>query len=417
MSADAKLLKLLSKREDFDRYSKYIQSYTVLQETNELIGDMKKYLDKNPSDNEIDWDKFKVFFATTLHPNWKPSKRELYNTIVELVAKEPHDPTIVQRFIDLDAATKLKKIAEKIINGSEPDGLGQVDDIITNHSNLSEEKNKQDYFIDSDLSNIIQSVVVSGGMDWRLPDLNLSVGPVHDSDFIVIGKRPEAGGTTFITDQFSGFLSQLPADKDAVIFNNEEGGDKVMFRLMQSALGMSTSDMMADVSKTKELWDKFLGTRKLDIFHKPGMSTRDVERCLRAGNYGLIGINVIEKVQGFYKADDVERRRLLGEWCRKLADKYGPVFGVVQADATAEGQKVLNMSQLYGSKTGLQGEIDVLLMIGKTNDPGLNSERWITVCKNKKPTTGQMQPALKHTTHNVTFDIEKGRYLTKGSTL
>ena len=88
-------------------------------------------------------------------------------------------------------------------------------------------------------------------------------------------------------------------------------------------------------------------------------------------------------------------------------------MSIIQADGSAEGQRWLNQSQLYGSKTGVQGEIDVLLMIGKTEEPGHEEQRFIHVAKNKKPTTGRMDPRVKHGKFIVDFDEERGRYNTR----
>ncbi len=211
--------------------------------------------------------------------------------------------------------------------------------------------------------------------------------------------------------EFTYMLDQLPPDKHAIIFNNEEGGDKLGFRCMQSALNMSTGDMCADAEDTKRLWKMYLGNKRLDIYHDTTFSRLDVQAVLAKEEYWLIGINVLETVSAYHKYDAVERRQKLAEWCRGLADKHGVVMSVMQAGESAEGVKWLNQSQLYGSRTGVQGEIDVLLMIGKEHNN--ETQRFFHVAKNKKPTTGRMDPRLKHGKFIVAFDEERGRYNSK----
>lgn len=413
-NSDAKLVALLSTRDANDRYSPYVQSYTTLEETGELLSAIKAYFKANLKIDTIVWDDFIVWFKVVHKPLWSNSQYQLYETIIDAVKQQTPDPLVVERFIDLDAATKIKESADLVLKGGDSTNINDIEDILSDYHNKKSDYKTEDFFITDDLNAIMDSVVTSGGMEWGLEELNVSVGQVHPTDFVILGKRPEVGGTTFITDQFACFLPQLPAGKDAIIFNNEEGGSKVRFRMMQSALQMSTGDMLADIDDTKYKWEQFLGTKKYDLFSKSGFTTKDAERVLRTGNYGLIAINVLEKVGGFYKEDAVERRRRLAEWCRNLAGTYdATVFAVVQADASAEGLTTLNQSQLYGSKTGLQGEGDVLLMIGKSNEAGKDGERWINICKNKKPTTGRMNPQLKHSVHPVDFDVERGTYISR----
>ena len=56
-------------------------------------------------------------------------------------------------------------------------------------------------------------------------------------------------------------------------------------------------------------------------------------------------------------------------------------------DSSAENEKTPPMNSLYGSKTGAQGEADVILMIGRTySDP---DKRYLSTPKNKL--TGRVQ--------------------------
>jgi hypothetical protein len=86
------------------------------------------------------------------------------------------------------------------------------------------------------------------------------------------------------------------------------------------------------------------------------------------------------------------------------------VICIHQADASAEGVKWLNQSQLYGSKTGVQGEADVLIMIGATHEPGDENRRYISICKNKLPGGPRTEIALRRGKHEVMFDGDIARF-------
>ena len=66
------------------------------------------------------------------------------------------------------------------------------------------------------------------------------------------------------------------------------------------------------------------------------------------------------------------------------------------------------MAQLYGSKTGIQGEADVILMIG-CEDNGQDI-RYISIPKNKLPGGPRSVPGLRHGKFEVNFDHQTGRF-------
>jgi hypothetical protein len=181
-------------------------------------------------------------------------------------------------------------------------------------------------------------------------------------------------------------------------------------RLIQSALGCTVADIMADPTVSQSDYITAIRNRRIDVYHDVGLSTSDVERVLRTGHYSLIAINILDKVSGFHKLEGVERLRALSVWTRQLADKYGVVFVVAQADASAEGVRYLDQSQLYGSKTVMQADSDVQLMIGKDNNPGYEDMRYFSVVRNKTPGGPRTDPKMRHGKFECAFDGERARF-------
>lgn len=407
-SPEVGLLAVLSERSSYDKYRRYVKDYTVLKETHTIIEDLGEWFTQHPAGPVVDWDNFKTWFKVVRHPVWKPSQYDLYYTIIDGVAKVTPDASVITRFKELDYAARIKHEADKIIQGAS--GLNDIRAVTDSLGTDGSSSELSEYFIDMDINRLVDTVLKGSGIEWRLEELNISVGQLHKSDFVLIGKRPEVGGTTFLISEFTHMVKQLPLDANAIIFNNEEGGDKLALRLIQAALGITTADILADPAKAIADYNTFLQGRKITIMHKVDLSMRDIREVLEAGNYWLIGINVLEKVKAHNKEDDVTRRQRLAQDCRILADKYGAVFAVSQAGDAAEGHKFLNQSQLYGSRTGVQGEIDVMIMIGQSHEPGQGEIRGISICKNKKPTTGRMLPTHKHLKFECKIDAERQRF-------
>ena len=115
------------------------------------------------------------------------------------------------------------------------------------------------------------------------------------------------------------------------------------------------------------------------------------------------------KVGGTGKNEDHDKYQYLGEELRRLSSGQAPIIAVVQADPTAEGMRFIPQDRIYKSKTALQGEADVLIMIGYDDD-GPADRRYIHVAKNKIPPAPCCNLSLKHVKAEVEFDIATGRF-------
>jgi len=74
-------------------------------------------------------------------------------------------------------------------------------------------------------------------------------------------------------------------------------------------------------------------------------------------------------------------------------------IGVTQAGATAENKQVLDLADIDGAKTGLQGACDAIIGLGKgPGDEGRNV-RWLSICRNKISGVIQQFPVLVDPQH------------------
>ena len=247
------------------------------------------------------------------------------------------------------------------------------------------------------------------GLYWRLEDLNRAVGPIRQGDFTIIAKRPEIGGTSFLASEMSFMLEQMGKDANAIMFTNEEEPSKIYTRMMSSALDVDFRTMMGAPAHYKQQYDQWLGSKSWELKHDGAMTLSSIRSKLKERDYGLIGINVLLKVGGTSAKEDHDKFQALGEEMRRIAAEYGAILAIVQADPSAEGMRYIPQDRIYKSKTALQGEADVLIMIGANTDGPVDS-RYIHVAKNKIPPAPCCDLTLKHIKSDVHFDIGTGRF-------
>ena len=407
MNINSAFALLGSSRESFDSFHEYLDQMYLNPDASLINKEIANwYKDENHS--QVEWEEFRNWFHIERHPTISEKKHKLYDSIIDRISEAEVDTSSVSRLYELAVADSIKAECDDIKKESGSNSLINVIDLAQTFLDAGIHESN-DYLINMDVEHLVSSVIKGDGIEWRLEALNTSVGQLHQSDFVIVGKRPETGGTSFIVSEFTHMLHQLPEGKSAIIFNNEEGGEKIGLRVIQSALGVTSKQIEEDPVNNQKLYEAFLDGRQFYICDKPGMTTRDIERVLKKyPDCWLIGINVLDKIGGFYKESEVDRFRKLAEWGRNTAKQYGTVIAIAQADATAEGVQYLDQSQLYGSKTGVQGEADVMIMIGR--DVAVHDKRYFSIAKNKKPTTGRMITHQRHAKFECKFDEDTGRF-------
>lgn len=415
ISPDSELIRTAASRADFESFRPILNDRVAIPEAQAVLEDIGAWYDANPAVTTLNWSAFMAWARIARRSTWKPDRWLVYSEIVKTASALPSaNPAIVTRFHEYRTLGRLRDEVEEQVRASKPDGLAELvriaeEGIAAAGASVSAKGDTE--LVTDDIDTLLNVVMRTHGLEWRLEDMNLSIGPIDKGDVVLIGKRPEVGGTTFLACEFAHMAPQLPEGKHAVIFTNEEVGAKVKMRIIQAALGWSLADIAADPATTQLELNKVLKGRRIDVIHNTAMTNRAIERRLRTGAYGLIGINVLDKVRMLgNKAEGADLKRDIGIWTRQIADNYGAVMGILQADAAAEGEKWPDQSRLYGSKTGLQAESDVLVMIGKTNNPAESDRRYMGVVRNKLPGGPRSKPNLRHGQFEVKFDGERARF-------
>ena len=409
-SIDMDILSYLTERENWEAHKDHITKSLCTKESWLLVGDIGRYYEDNPNEYRIT-DDFKLWFRVTGHPGWKPEEHQVYGTIIDnvLERESPERASFIsqlerQRFI-ATSGKEYRKLVE--------DALPVLDFLtnITEASNPLIGCSKHGAVEEYDLESIAKDQRDNTGYYWRLEDLNKSVGPLRTGDFTIIAKRPETGGTSFVASELTFMLEQMPKDGKAIFFTNEEEPTKIYTRIMSAALGVDHRTMMTAPAVYKQQYEDWLDGRTLELKHDTTMTIGSIKAKLREQDYGLICVNVLLKVGGTKATEDHDKFQALGEEMRKLAQLHGPVVAVVQADPSAEGVRYIPQDRIYKSKTALQGEADVLIMIGTDPDGNIDS-RYIHVAKNKLPPSPSTEVAYKHIKSEVHFDIGTGRFTT-----
>ena len=403
-SIDRDMLKYCTVRENYYELKDVIEKKLCVKESWLMLTDFGKFFSQHPDATEITND-FKIWQRVQAHPEWKPERASQMAALVDSIISAP----LPNRQGFLDSIYHMRAVQ---FYGSISDDLERgtltVEDAEAKARSFVRSKPEDDTVYTLDLTELANEDR-QGGYYWRLEDLNQSIGPLRKGDFVVIAKRPEVGGTSFLVSELTHMLEQT--DGNAVIFNNEEEPSKVGSRMVSAALDVDYRHLLGDAARYQREYEDWLNESKFTLVHDTNMTLSSIHTHLEENEYDLIGINVLLKVGGTGQEADHDKFQALGEECRRIAQAHGPVLAIVQADPSAEGMQYIPQDRIYKSKTALQGEADALIMIG-TDEDIEDDIRYIHVAKNKIPPAPCTDMKCKHLKSRVDFDMNTGRFMT-----
>lgn len=409
------LLYVLKDRNNFYRYKKYIKEHVVGSDFYLLVNSIDEYFTKNTTISEIDFNTFISWFKFSKTASLSKEKHSIYNKIFDnVLTSTPSDDDInntLEHFITMDYCTRIANYTLSINEGDTTKSILDLEEVIEEYKKESSAADiRSSIFVDDDFDDIISNHT-RVGLEWRLEELNRSLGPIRQGDFIVVTSRPDSGKTTFLCSEATYMAEQLEDDQDVIWFNNEETRKKVKQRIWQAALGWTKEDMHHNkIDAKNQILKLFKRLDKIQVVDDKALDVHKIERTLANCNPGLIIFDQLFKVHGFKDAfSETDRESRLFGWARELADKYAPVINVHQADGSASGVAYIQMNQLHNSKTGIQGEADAIIGIGRTFD-GDPDTRYIHVSKNKLDGGPRSIPLERNGKYEVKILPELARY-------
>jgi replicative DNA helicase len=383
---DLDVLSVMRKRDNYEKFARFVKPSSLGQESYTIFTAMGEWFKQNPSIQEIDWGNFNAWFVLVRHAKMDKDKLTVLKDFITLLQdREPNEDALqplIQGLATRDYAARIAEAALRITDGEYGTGFAPITDLISEHENFTGKINRLDTSIVTFSANTLRKVR-EPGLQWRLPELTESVGDLRKGDFLIFGKRPDSGGTTFLASEATWMGEQLSNDAPVLWLNNEEEGMKVSSRITQAAIGWTQEEMDADPDGAQHAYEDLMGgANRIILSDLAEMHVADVNKLCATYTPGLIIFDQLHKVKGFESmGEGADKQTMLANWARELAKTYAPVITVHQAGAEAHNVKWPDYDTLYGSKTGIQGEADTILMLGRKMTEG--NARGLWAPKNK----------------------------------
>lgn len=400
---DLEILAALSQRDRWDRYSRFVKPSSLTEEAARIFEAMDVWYKGNPNSDNISWVGFAAWmtvgYFAKLDKHKLAALKVLANRLAEIDTNGASVAPLLEALAKRDYASQIADLGLRIADG---DSKASLNDIQVLLEKYDKDRGKVDSMATAfgEFSPDDMNLASGDGIEWRMDALMTGAGPIRKGDMIALVKRPDSGGTTFLASEATFMAPQLEDHQHVLWFNNEEAGRKVRSRIVQAATGWHTDDMLSDFHGAfAEYVDIMHGNKdKIKVYDSPRIHIRDVEAACKRHDPGLIVFDQLWKFKGFEGDNEVQRLTNLANWAREIAKEYAPVIFVHQGGENAENQKWVTMDMMYGNKTGMQGEADLIIGLGRKHNEG--DRRGIYLSKNKMLTPGD------RTKINGKFNVE-----------
>ena len=410
---EKELLALLGERSAYFKYQKHIKESQLLRETAQIVRDLRKYYSEDDERTTLDWNEFSQWFLLVAHPMYGQDEGAKYRAIFDTMAScEPDErlqEQIVEAFLEQGFCHEIAEVAGEIAEGSERYSFADIDSLSEGfHESMGHlaEADEDDW----SLSSLVEDEVQGFGYKWRLPEFNISFGPISGGPLLLWSGRPGLGKTTMLASEVTHWTEQTPDDRPTLVFANEEGSAVIRMRWIQAALGWTNEEVKANPELAERDLEKLYGMpfqERFLILHRPGGSIYDLEALCKKHNPAIIVVDQLRLCTGFEKtATEVERLKELYRRARIMGATYGPFCTVHQASDAAQGKLYPSGNMLEGCRTEVQGALDDQVMIGA--DDAHTDIRGLNIVKNKLPGG---DPHRRETTWEVKIDPRRVRYV------
>lgn len=388
---DLEILSALSSRQRYERYSRFVKLSSLTEESANILQAMGEWYSSNPSTETISWKGFSAWFVLVRNSKMDKAKLELHKQLLAILERgdvpEADIKPLLEGLAKRDYASQIADTALRVADGDSKATLDGVRKLLDDYDSHSGRVDEVEGYVGDFTLDRLQSVA-GPGLQWRLQCLNDGAGELREGDLVMFGKRPDSGGTTWVAQEATYMAEQMSFDENVLWFNNEEQGDKVRRRIVQAALGWTAEEIEEFLPEALEQYTDLMGgnRNKIRVYDKSRIHIKEADHAIKKFKPRLIICDQLWKFKGFEHEGDVNNQTHLANWAREKAKEGTSVIAVHQLGGDAENQLYPTMDMLFGSKTGIQGEADLIITMGRKWS--MEGKRGIFLPKNKLLTPG-----------------------------
>ena len=261
-------------------------------------------------------------------------------------------------------------------------------------------------YVDNSIENLIESAANNTKWQFNIASLHHAVNGLDNGMLFVIGARSNVGKSSFHSTLCAGPNGWAYQGAKILVLCNEEKPERIASRYMTACTGMTIQQIVSDKITAHRSYDPIKDNLK--FVDATGKTMKWAESVIKKHKPDIVVLDIGSKFsEDGASTNNHETLKANAVYARNIGKIYGClVVYCTQLSAEAEGKIVLSQAMIEGSKTGLAGESDLMILVARnppmndqTEDDGM---RYLNIVKNKISGI--------HRIVNCEFDYHTGAY-------
>lgn len=381
-----------SSKEIYERYEGYIHTVpNIAREWKVIFVLIKDYYLEYDQD-AVDAQELHDFFDLQ-HPNARNAEA-IHIMVTEIFNHEPKPhmiQAIVEQYIEKHKATKIIDMLAPTMTGDDfgklPEVVREAEQFFDVMENPPEEMDRVTP-VSASISELVEEELIFDGLEWPLEFLNDILGGIRKRTLGLIYAYVDCGKTSLALNVAANAARQLVGTDECIVYlGNEEPAKRMAIRGVQAFKHVGRKEVMANHAEyTKECMQ--WGYDNIKFFG--GIDTGDhIIQVLKEFKPRLaivdIATDVEVQMERHYGSEGVGYLKSLFKWYRRLGHRFDTsMLCVGQGTGEIANKRYPNLTDVYGSRSAVQGALDYAIGIGrKTDDAAKEYIRYLNIPKNK----------------------------------
>ncbi|QOC54399.1 putative DNA helicase [Aeromonas phage Atoyac15] len=392
---DSLLLATLSDRNRYKALISAVPMDEIGTSTRWLLSSFKSYFDKHPKKNSVDYDVLATMVRLKLEGDAATPALKLIEDAKGAKATKEQQDTVIATLYEMALAGTAAKLVNEYHDGAEIDLSYEL------YRKAMETRKllgvaADSLFKEPDIHEILEEQSRDEGLKFRQLALQNHIKGLMPPLSVAVCAPVDAGKTSFLADALTFFAPQcqvLWPGRPILWLSNEGVVREIWPRVYSSALGLS-GDKLVEYSREGlfEAYAKAVGgdrkiIRMLDVH---GWSLAQVASLVEELNPIIVVFDMLAnfKLPGVEKKH--EKMEALFQEVREMAALHDFIaMSTVQLSAEGYDQLYPPGTALKDTKIGVQGALDIQMMLGRLNDPTYELTRGLSLPKNKRKVIGR----------------------------
>jgi KaiC/GvpD/RAD55 family RecA-like ATPase len=381
---------------DKQYYSDYYTYTQQLRRKERLLGLLFKlvheYYDKYSLATDIESDDFKSWYDHQ-YPNGRDEEeiKDMIDATFRLNVNTDLVKSLIEQWMEKYYANQIIDQLMPVMEGNKFGRLSNITAQIEQYNALLTNPPEEVRVVkplDLTTEEIVNATILQTGYKFPIPKMNEVIGGLRPCSNGMIYGYTDSGKSSLAFLIAASVAEEMKDTEDTVLYcGNEETAVRAGGRATMAFTGFDRFDLLLpDIQKEADKMKAERGWSRLKICDTIETGEQ-ITRLMDEWRPKVVIIDQATDVEVTLarEAEGTDYFKELFKWYRRLGNVYETaVVAIGQAGVDAENEKWVKLSQMYGSRAGIQGRLDWAAGIGKKlEDAALEHMRFINITKNK----------------------------------